>query len=64
MDVNLVRSMLYIMYMLFIHVLYVFMVFLHSFSKPDMKTWLVVPEGEEIIHPGDYTLYNIQALLK
>ena len=31
------------------------MVFLHSFSKPDMKTWLVVPEGEEIIHPGDYT---------
>ena len=49
------RSVLYIMYMLFIHVLYVFMVFLHSFSKPDMKTWLVVPEGEEIIHPEDYT---------
>ena len=32
-----------------------FVVFLHYFSKPDMKTWLVVPEGEEIIHPGDYT---------
>ena len=30
-----------------------------TFSKPDMQTWLVVPEGEEIVHPGDNTFFLV-----
>ena len=35
---------------------YIYYYVKHLFSKPDMKTWLVVPEGQKIIHPVDYKL--------